>query len=59
MIGRCLCISVSQKNQDLSELLEEYADHLGMSKSGAFFYILKDWNRLKLKERIYELENGL
>lgn len=56
MRNRCICISVSKKNEDMVDLLDEYADGLGFSKSGAFFYIMKDWNRLKLKERLAELE---
>ena len=38
------------------DLLDEYADCLNMTKAGAVFHILKDWNRLKLKERIAEME---
>jgi hypothetical protein len=34
------------------EVIDEYADMLGMSKAGAEFHIIKDYNRLKLKERI-------
>jgi hypothetical protein len=55
MRARCICISVSQKNEDTNDLFEEFSDHLGMSKSGAFFYIVRDWNRLRLKERIAEM----
>ena len=38
------------------DLIDEYADMLGMSKACAVFHIIKDYNRLKLKERIRELE---
>ena len=58
MRPRCICISVSEKNEDTADLLEEFSDHLGMSKSGAFFHIVRDWNRLRLKERIYEMGGG-
>jgi len=58
MKNKCICISVSQKNEDTNDLLEEFSDHLGMTKSGAFFYIIRDWNRLRLKERVYEMGGG-
>jgi len=40
----------------MAELIDEYADLLGMTKAGAVFHIMRDWNRLKMKERIRELE---
>ena len=56
MRTKTLCLSVSRKNLDMIDLLDEYADCLNMTKAGAVFHILKDWNRLKLKERIAEME---
>ena len=38
------------------DIIGEYADIFGMSKASAVFYIIKDYNRLNLKERIRELE---
>ena len=40
------------------DIIDEYADMLGMSKACAVFHIIKDYNRLKLKERIRELEGA-
>ena len=56
MNRRHICCSVSRRNEDKVDLLDEYADMLGMSKACAVFHIIKDYNRLKLKERIRELE---
>lgn len=49
------CISVSDRNEDANELLEEYADMWGMSASGAFFHIVRDYSRLMFKERQREM----
>ena len=40
------------------DLIDDYADIFGMSKAGAVFHIIKDYGRLKLKERIKELEGA-
>jgi len=56
MKSRSICLSISRPNEDMVEVIDEYADMLGMSKAGAVFHIIKDYNRLKLKERIRELE---
>ena len=58
MNRRHLCLSVSRRNEDKVDLLDEYADMLGMSRSNAIFYIIGDYNRLKMKERIRELEGA-
>ena len=59
MNRRHLCLSVSRRNEDKVDLLDEYADMLGMSRSNANFYIISDYNRLKMKERIRELEGAI
>ena len=58
MNRRHICCSVSRRNEDKVDLLDEYADMLGMSRSNAIFYIIGDYNRLKTKERIRELEGA-
>ena len=56
MKSRSICLSISKRNEDMVEIIDEYAGIFGMSKAGAVFHIIKDYNRLKLKERIRELE---
>lgn len=56
MKSRSICLSVSKRNEDMVEIIDEYADMFGMSKASAVFHIIKDYNKLKLKERIRELE---
>ena len=52
MKSRSICLSISKRNEDMVDVIDEYADMLGMSKACAVFHIIKDYNRLKLKERI-------
>ena len=56
--GTGLGLSISKRNEDMVDVIDEYADMLGMSKACAVFHIIKDYNRLKLKERIRELEGA-
>ena len=56
MKSRSLCLSISRKNEDMEDVIDEYADMLGMSKAGAVFHIIRDYTRLQLQERIRELE---
>lgn len=58
MKSRSICLSVSKRNEEMYEVIDEMADILGMSKASTVFYIIKDYNRLKLKERIRELERA-
>lgn len=58
MKSRSICLSVSKRNEEMYEVIDEMADILGMSKASTVFYIIKDYNRLKLKERIRELEGA-
>lgn len=58
MKSRSICLSISKRNEDMLDLIDDYADIFGMSKAGAVFHIIKDYGRLKLKERIKELEGA-
>jgi len=55
MKTKCICLSVSKRNMDMVDVIDEYADILGISKAQAVFHIIKDYNRIKMKERIMEL----
>jgi len=55
MKTKCICLSVSKRNMDMVEVIDGYADILGISKAQAVFHIIKDYNRIKMKERIMEL----
>jgi len=55
MKSRAICLSVSEKNKEAVEFVDEYSDMTGATFSGAFFAIVKDWKRLKTKERLMEL----
>ena len=49
-------ISLSRRTRDLPERIDEYADIFGMSNGSTFNHILNDWERLKGKERLRELQ---
>jgi len=54
--SRNMCVYVNRKNEDVLDLIDEYADMWGMDKNGAIFHIIRDYSRLQLKERIRDLE---
>ena len=56
MKSRNMCVYVNGKNEDVLDLIDEYADMWGMHQNGAIFHIIRDYSRLHLKERIRELE---
>ena len=56
MKPRMRCLSVSDKNQEAVEFIDEYSDMTGATFAGAVFAIAKDWKRLKTKERLWELQ---
>ena len=51
-----MCVYVNRKNEDVLDLIDEYADMWGMHQNGAIFHIIRDYSRLHLKERIRDLE---
>ena len=55
MSNKARCLSISQKNEDADELVCEYADAKGATYAGATFAIIRDWNRLKMKEMRMDL----
>lgn len=58
MKSRAGCLSVSKRNKETWELVEEYADMWGMSKASAVFHCIREFSRYKLLERIRELEKA-
>ena len=50
------CLYVNRRNEDVIDLIGEYSDMWGLPENGAVFYIIRDYGRLKLQERIRELE---
>ena len=56
MKSRNMCVYVNRKNEDVLDLIDEYADMWGLPQNRAIFYIIRDYSRLHLKERIRELE---
>ena len=44
MKSKSVCLSISRRIEEMVEVIDEYADMLGMPKSGAVFHIIKDYN---------------
>ena len=51
------CLSVSKRNEDVLDLVDEYSDMFGLSKADTIFTILREYPRLKMKERVREIES--
>ena len=49
-------LSGSRRNEDVVDLIDEYADLWGISFSAATFKIVKDYNRMSFDRRLKELE---
>ena len=56
MEPRAKLLSISEKNKDLVEDIQEWADTNGSTFTGAMFFFARDWKRLKTKERLWELQ---
>lgn len=54
--NRSFCLSISKRNEEVVDLIEEYSEMLGLSKAQTVFYMLKEYPKLKAKERESELE---
>ena len=54
--NRSFCLSISKRNEEVVDLIEEYSEMFGLSKAQTVFYMLKEYPKLKAKERERELE---
>ena len=56
MNRRHISLSVSRRNEDKVDLLDEYANRRAMSRSNENFYTISDYNRLKMKDCLRKWE---
>ena len=56
MRPRSFCLSVSRRNEDVLDLVDEYSDMFGLSKADTLFQIIREYPKLKMKERVRELQ---
>ena len=54
--NRSFCLSISKRNDEVVDLIEEYSEMFVLTKSQTVFYMLKEYPKLKAKERERELE---
>ena len=56
MKSKNFCLSVSRKNEDVLDMIDEYSDIFGLSKANTVFTILREYPKLKQAERVRELQ---
>ena len=54
--NRSFCFSISMRNKEVVDLIEEYSEMFGLSKAKTVFYMLKEYPKLKANEKERELE---
>jgi hypothetical protein len=45
-----ICLSVSKKNEDTADLIEEYSSHLNLNKAETIFFIINEYHRRRINE---------
>ena len=56
MKSKNFCLSVSRKNEDVLDMIEEYTDMFGLLKANTVLTILREYPKLKQAERVRELQ---
>ena len=56
MKKRSFCLSVSKRNIDALDLVDEYSEILNLTKADTVFHIMRDYGKLKNKERFREMQ---
>ena len=47
---RAFCLSISRRNTDIIDLIDQYADQLRLTKSDTVFFMIREYRRLKRLE---------
>ena len=47
---RAFCLSISRRNNDIIDLIDQYADQLHLSKADTVFFMIREYRRLKRLE---------
>ena len=47
---RSFCLSISKRNRDIIDLIDDASDQLHLSKADAVFYMIREYRRLKRLE---------
>ena len=53
---RSFCLSISKRNKDILEILEEWSDELMLNKANTLCKIVREYPTLKRKAQLRELE---
>ena len=47
---RAFCLSISRRNTDIIDLIDQYADQLRLTKADTVFYMIREYRRIKRLE---------
>ena len=47
---QAFCLSISRRNNDIIDLIDQYADQLHLSKADTVFFMIREYRRLKRLE---------
>tara|TARA_B100001057_G_scaffold450387_1_gene492426 strand:+ start:1854 stop:2072 length:219 start_codon:yes stop_codon:yes gene_type:complete len=53
---RAFCLSLSKRNKDILEILDEWSDELMLNKANTVCKIIREYPTLKRKAQLRELE---
>ena len=53
---RSFCLSISKRNTDIPEVIDEYSEILNLTKADTICQIIREYPTLKNKERFREMQ---
>ena len=53
---RSFCLSISKRNTDIPEVIDEYSEILNLTKADTICHIIREYPTLKNKERFREMQ---
>ncbi len=53
---RSFCLSISRRNTDIPEVIDEYSEILNLTKADTICHIIREYPTLKNKERFREMQ---
>ena len=56
---RSFCLSISRRNTDIPEVIDEYSEILNLTKADTICHIIREYPTLKNKERFREMQSEI
>ena len=57
MKTKSFCLSVSKRNADVLELIDDYSEILNLTRADTLCFILREYPKLKNKARFREMQS--